>query len=488
MSVDPALRRLAAAVLLPGFDGTTAPPWLLDLLDDGLAGVCLFGQNVADPDQVRALTDRLHGVRPGVLVTSDEEGGTVTRLDVGEGSPWPGHAALGALDDLAVTEAVARGLGARARALGVDVVLGPVADVASEPDNPVIGERSFGADPALVARHAAAFVRGLHAGGAAACAKHFPGHGATRTDSHLTLPELDVDEATWRRRDLAPFAAAVEAGVDCVMTAHVVVRALDDQPSTTSSRVLGLLRDEVGFDGVVMTDAIDMKALSARVGRAGGAVAALRGGVDLVCVGNPVFPERYDDEAAARELVDAIARDVPGARLEEAAARVAALRLPGSGDAGTDAPSDARALALGAGAVGRALTRRGDTVLAGDAPVLLAPSETAYAAGTRPSQLARHLANVVPVDDADDARRVLREHRARPAVAVEGRSGPRSRAVVEAVLAARPDALVVHLGPDDPHRPPATHQLTTHAGGRAAAVAVHHALSAAHTTPTQEDM
>ncbi|MBS2938015.1 glycoside hydrolase family 3 protein [Nocardioides sp. J2M5] len=480
MSIDPTLRRLAAAVLVPGFDGTTAPPWLLDLLDDGLAGVCLFGQNVADPEQVRALTDSLHAVRPGVLVTSDEEGGTVTRLDVAAGSPWPGHATLGALDDVAVTAEVARGLGARARALGVDVVLGPVADVASEPDNPVIGERSFGADPDLVARHAAAFVRGLHAGGAAACAKHFPGHGATRTDSHLTLPELDVDEATWRRRDLAPFAAAVEAGVDCVMTAHVVVRALDDQPSTTSPRVLGLLRDELGFDGVVMTDAIDMKALSARVGRAGGAAAALRAGVDLVCVGNPVFPERYDDEAAARELVDAIALGVPGERLEEAAARVSALRMPAPGAA----PTDAEALALGVRAAGAALSRRGDVGLAPGVPVLLAPSETAYAAGTRPSQLARHLDDVVAVDDPDAALRHVRGREGRPVVAVEGRSGPRSRAVVEAVLAERADTLVVHLGPDDPHAPPATHQLTSHAGGRAAALAVRHAL----VTDTQEDM
>ena len=264
---DPALRRLALAVVLPGFVGTTVPDWLRRRLDDGLAGVCLFGQNVADDAQVTALGAALHDVRPDVLVTADEEGGSVTRLDAAAGSPWPGHASLGALDDLDVTEGVARGLGAAARERGVDVVLGPVVDVGSEPDNPVIGERSFGADPALVGRHGAAFVRGLQDAGVAACAKHFPGHGATRTDSHLDLPVIDVDEATWRARDLAPFADAVAAGVRCVMTAHVVVSCLDDVPATLSGRALGLLRTELGFDGVVLTDALDMRAISDGVGR-----------------------------------------------------------------------------------------------------------------------------------------------------------------------------------------------------------------------------
>ncbi len=469
---DPTLRRLAASVVLPGFVGTTPPDWLRRMLDDGLAGVCLFGQNVADAEQVRALTAALHDARPGVLVTADEEGGSVTRLDAATGSPWPGHAALGALDDVATTEDVASGIGARARALGVDVVLGPVVDVHSEPDNPVIGERSFGSDPVLVGRHAVAFVRGLHAGGVAACAKHYPGHGATRTDSHLTLPELDVDEATYRARDLAPFAAAVAGGVDCVMTAHVVVRSLDDQPATMSAPLLRLLRDELGFTGVVVSDALDMRAIADRVGRAPGAVRALVAGVDLVCIGNPVFPDPYADADAAEEVVAAVASGVPGDRLEEAAARIAALASRPAG-----APlDDGAALALGADAATRALTVTGDVRVGPDAVLLLTPPETSYAAGRRRSALAGLVGpdSMVEVADADDA--AARAGTAlEVVVVVEGRTGPGTRKVVDAVLAARPDAVVVHIGPADPGRQ-AARMLVTHTGGRAAAVAVRDAL------------
>ncbi len=470
MGADPTLRRLASAVVLPGFVGTTAPDWLLRMLDEGLAGVCLFGQNIEHPDQVRDLTAALHGVRPGVLVTADEEGGTVTRLDADAGSPWPGHAALGALDDLTTTQEVARGIAARARSLGVDVVLGPVVDVHSEPDNPVIGERSFGADPVLVGRHAMAFVRGLHAGGVAACAKHFPGHGATRTDSHVTLPELDVDEATYRARDLAPFAAAVAAGVDCVMTAHVVVRSLDAQPATMSAPVLRLLRDELAFTGVVVSDALDMRAIADRVGRAQGAVQALAAGVDLLCVGNPAFPDAYADAEAAEEVVAAVAAGVPGARLEEAAARVAALALPPA-----VAPlDDHAALAVGSDAATRALSVTGSVRVGSDALVLLAPPETSYAAGRRASALSG-LVPTVPVADADDAA-ALAGAAPQVVIVVEGRSGPVSRRVVASVLTVRPDAVVVHLGLADADGPTPARMLVTHGGGRAAAVAVQRAL------------
>lgn len=469
---DPTLRRLAASVVLPGFHGTTAPDWLLRELDGGLAGVCLFGQNVADPDQLRRLNASLHATRDGVLVTADEEGGSVTRLDVAGGSPWPGHAALGRLDDLAATEAVGRGIGARARDLGVDVVLGPVVDVDSEPDNPVIGERSFGADPVLVGRHAAAYVRGLHAGGAAGCAKHFPGHGATRTDSHVDLPVLDVDAATYRARDLAPFAAAVAAGVDLVMTAHVVVRALDDQPATMSPTVLRLLREELAFDGVIVTDAVDMRAISDGVGRAQGSVRALLAGVDLICIGNPAFPHGYDDEQAALEVIEAVAAGVPGERLEEASARLAGVRVPeGESPAGDD-----EALTWGAEAARRALTTRGDVVLGPETRVLLAPQETSYAAGRRPSMLARELSGVVEVADVDEALRAA-SGAGRLAVAVEGRGGPTGRSVVDAVLAARPDAVLVHLGPHDHRGADHAHLVVSHSGGRASARAVARTLT-----------
>ncbi|NUR05879.1 MAG: glycoside hydrolase family 3 protein, partial [Nocardioidaceae bacterium] len=323
----------ALPVLLPGFEGTTLPSWLASRLADGLAGVCLFGQNVASDEQLRALTGSVHAARPGALVASDEEGGSVTRVDLATGSRWPGHGTLGALDDERATYDVALGLGQRARDLGVDLVLAPVLDVSSEPDNPVIGVRSFGATTELVARHGVAFVRGLQDAGVLACGKHFPGHGATRTDSHVALPVLDVDEATWRARDLPPFAAAVRAGTRSLMTAHVVVRTLDDRPATLSPVLLGLLRDELGFEGVVVTDALDMQAISAGVGRAAGAVAALAAGADLLCIGNPAFPGGYDAEAVLDEIAAAVETAVadgvlPAERLAEATTRVAAL-VPG---------------------------------------------------------------------------------------------------------------------------------------------------------------
>ena len=481
---DPALHRLASAVVLPGFTGTTVPDWLRARLEGGLAGVCLFGHNVVDAEQVRALTAQLHDVRADVLVTSDEEGGSVTRLDAAAGSPWPGHATLGALDDPEATRRVAAGLGARARALGVDVVLAPVVDVGSEPDNPVIGERSFGADPDLVSRHGAAFVRGLQESGVAACAKHFPGHGATRTDSHVSLPVIDVDEATYRSRDLAPFAAAVDAGAHCVMTAHVVVTCLDEWPATMSAPVLALLRRELGFEGVVLSDALDMRAISAGVGRAQGAVRALAAGVDLLCIGNPEFPERYDAETAADEVVDAVVRavadgDVPAARLEEAAARVSGLAgrlMP----AAADVPDDTEALRLGTEVARRALEVCGDVRLSRPALVVVARPELSYAAGRRASVLVELLRRapgwqVVEVVDGDDAMsHVAARLQREVVVVVEGRSTPATAEVVDAVVAAAPHAVVVQR---DGLRESA-HTIRSFGGGAATARAVVERLGA----------
>ncbi len=456
-----AVRALALGVLLPGFVGTTVPGWLHDRLARGLAGVCLFGQNVEDDEQVRALAGSVRAARRTALVASDEEGGSVTRLDARTGSPWPGHAALGALDDEQATYDVALGLGARACSAGVDLVLAPVVDVGSEPDNPVIGVRSFGATADLVARHGVAFVRGLQDAGVAACVKHYPGHGATRTDSHLDLPVLDVDEATWRERDVAPFAATVAAGVACVMTAHVVVAEVDDRPATMSPVLLGLLREELGFDGVVVTDALDMRAISAGVGRARGAVLALAAGADLLCVGNPAFPDGYDAEAVLDEIVDAVEAAVldgtlPLDRLEDAARRVAALsdRLGAAPDDATG--PDQRA---GAAVAARAVQVRGDVALAGDDVLVVATvPRVAYAAGRVRSALLAELAGrrpswqVVEVDGPESVEQALASGTGDGSsprdvlVVSEGRPDPVGRAAVAAVLARVPGAVVVHGG------------------------------------------
>ncbi len=182
------LTRDALTVLQPGFAGTTAPDWLLRRLGEGLASVGLFGRNIASPGQLAALTAQLRAERDDVLVAIDEEGGDVTRLEVRSGSSFPGNHALGAVDDVELTRAVAHELGRRLAACGVNLNWAPSADVNSNPSNPVIGVRSFGADTELAARHTAAYVTGLQSAGVAACTKHFPGHGDTAVDSHHCLP------------------------------------------------------------------------------------------------------------------------------------------------------------------------------------------------------------------------------------------------------------------------------------------------------------
>ena len=260
------------------------------------------------------------------MIALDEEGGDVTRLHYRSGSPDPGNYALGVADDLAITSEVAEGIGIRLRAAGVGFALAPVADVNADPRNPVIGVRSFGRDPQLVSRHTAAWITAVQARGVAACAKHFPGHGDTHTDSHIGLPVVGCDEREWRRTHLPPFVAAIEAGVRAVMTAHLVVPALDDQPATTSERLLGdLLRGELGFDGVIVTDALDMGAVTRSMGSEAAAVRALRAGADLLCLGNLDARGRY--ERVRMAIIEAVrCGDLPRSRVEQAATRVERLR------------------------------------------------------------------------------------------------------------------------------------------------------------------
>ncbi|MER7154117.1 glycoside hydrolase family 3 protein, partial [Streptomyces lydicus] len=356
------LTRDALAVLQPGFTGTTAPDWLLRRLGEGLVSVGLFGRNIEDPAQLAALTARLRRERPDLLVAIDEEGGDVTRLEVRGGSSFPGNHALGAVDDTALTRAVARELGRRLAACGVNLNWAPSADVNSNPDNPVIGVRSFGADPQLVARHTAAYVAGLQSAGVAACTKHFPGHGDTAVDSHHDLPRITADLATLQERELVPFRAAIAAGTRAVMSAHILLPALDGtHPATLSPAALhGLLRAPVaegglGFDGLIVTDGMEMRAIAATYGIERGSVLAIAAGADAICVGGGLA-----DEDTVLRLRDALVRavrdgELPEQRLADAAARVRALaHRPGSPDAGEGA---APAPDIGLTAARRALRR-----------------------------------------------------------------------------------------------------------------------------------
>ncbi|MCK1835739.1 glycoside hydrolase family 3 protein, partial [Micromonospora sp. R42003] len=327
MGQDPGLRRLALGTLLAAYPGPVPPDWAVDLLADGLAGHTLFGTNIHDPAQVAASTAALRAGRPDVIVAIDEEGGDVTRLAHATGSPYPGNAALGTVDDPALTREVYAAIGAELAALGVTLDLAPTVDVNTADENPVIGTRSFGADPKRVAVHSAAAVAGLQSTGVAACAKHFPGHGATVADSHHELPTVDVPPAVLRERDLPPFAAVVDAGVRAVMTAHIRVPALTgDGPATFSRAVLhDLLRVEYGFTGAVVTDALEMKGAVLAAGGVGtGAVRALAAGADLLCIGARVDAELV--ESVAAEIVAAIGDGrLARERVEEAAGRTATL-------------------------------------------------------------------------------------------------------------------------------------------------------------------
>lgn len=273
--------------LLPGFTGTHLPAWLETRLRAGLGGVCLFGPNIQSRLQLRALTDAIYAANPRAIIAIDEEGGDVTRLFADIGSPSPGNAVLGRIDEPDVTRDAAAQTGWQLRRAGCTVDFAPSVDINSRSDNPVIGVRSFGATAERVARHGAAWVAGLQSTGIAATAKHFPGHGDTAQDSHVALPVIDGSLEELRQRELVPFVAAINAGARLVMTSHIVLPQLDaGNPATMSHPILvDLLRKELGFSGVIVSDALDMAGAQGPGGMAEAAVPALRAGCDLLCLG-----------------------------------------------------------------------------------------------------------------------------------------------------------------------------------------------------------
>ena len=324
---DPELARLAEAVLIPPFPGYTPPRWILSALEGGLAGVTLFGPNVSDPEQIARLTAALRGAVDEPIIAIDEEGGDVTRVSYWSGSLYPGNAALGAIDDPALTEQVHRAIGTDLARLGINVDLAPCVDVLDGKENPAIGTRSFGADPDLVSRHTAAAVLGLQSAGVAATAKHFPGHGSTRADTHEVVASIAGDLAEVWRRDLPPFQAAIAAGAAGIMPGHLRLPELtgDLPASLSAAAVTGLLRGELGFDGTIISDALEMRAVSGPYGIPEAAVMAIIAGVDLLCLGRDVLEHEYHAIVAAISDAARSGR-LPAARLEEAADRVARLR------------------------------------------------------------------------------------------------------------------------------------------------------------------
>ena len=314
------------ATLLPGFAGTELPTWLRDRLRGGLGGVCLYAQNISSVEQLRMLTDAIMAENPYAIIAIDEEGGDVTRLFAAAGAAFPGNAVLGRLDDLDTTRQTAAAIGWSLRQAGCTVNFAPCVDVNSRSDNPVIGVRSFGSDAELVARHGRAWVAGLQSTGVAATAKHFPGHGDTAQDSHVSLPVVDRSLDELRRRELVPFVAAADAGCRVIMTSHIMLPQLDSKHPATMSRFVlhDLLRRELGFSGVIVSDALDMVGASGSLGMVGAAVAGLRAGCDLLCLGTENTDAQLDDIEEA--VNDAVAEStLPSTRVSDAISRVRGL-------------------------------------------------------------------------------------------------------------------------------------------------------------------
>jgi beta-N-acetylhexosaminidase len=318
------LERAAARMVCIGFDGTTIPADVDALLRRGAGGVVFFSRNVASPEQFADLAADLKDRAGRPLLTSiDQEGGRVQRLR----EPFtiiPPMRAVGQAGDPKLAYELGRVLARELRAVNVDMNLAPVLDVDTNPANPVIGARSFGRTPGLVSEMGVALLRGLQDAGVAACAKHFPGHGDTSQDSHHDLPRLDHATDRLESVELVPFRAAIGAGIGAIMSAHVVFGPIDPtHPATMSRAVLdGLLRRRLGFEGLIVSDAMEMKAIADHFGFADAVVRGAAAGIDLFMVCHSAAQQNE----AIDVLVKAVERgEVPRERIDDAGRRLDAV-------------------------------------------------------------------------------------------------------------------------------------------------------------------
>jgi beta-N-acetylhexosaminidase len=327
-------RRIAGRLCLVDFSGTDPTARLERLITERhIGGVVLFRKNVASAVQVAALTAGLQGVAraagaPAPWVSIDHEGGGVNRFGLADASPpavtpLPSAMALGAAGDPLLAQRAGRVAGTELRAMGIHLNFAPVMDVNNNPANPVIGARAFGESPALVETMGLAYIRGLQETGVGATAKHFPGHGDVTVDSHLALPRVEHGPDRLEAIELPPFAAAVRADVAAVMTAHIVFPGLDPTgvPATLSAAILsGILRERWGYQGLICSDSLAMRAIVDTYGAGDAAVAAVRAGCDLLLALGP--------DAMQDEILEALACAIEtgvgsGAQAAAAAARVA---------------------------------------------------------------------------------------------------------------------------------------------------------------------
>jgi beta-N-acetylhexosaminidase len=381
--------------LLLTFEGKHAPTTALLKSIRRLkpAGFTLFrAANIDNPGQVRQLTQALQQAAreaslPPFLIATDQEGGQL--MAIGEGAtPFPGNLALGATGSEDLAYQVGFAIGSELAAMGVNVNYAPVCDVNVNPSNPVVGARAFGEDPALVAHLAAAQVRGLQAAGVAATAKHFPGHGDTAQDSHYGVPVVPHDAGRLAQVELPPFEAAIQAGVRLVLTAHLALPAFNgelDLPATLSAKIIqGLLRKQLGFEGVIVSDAMDMKAIRQGDGLPIDAIAAAAAGVDLLLLNHPA----EDQERVYTALYQACQRAILAAdQLMASAGRVLALKgwLEGQSQPELDVVGCAEHQALALEVARKSMTRVRDT--AGLLPLRLRPEARLAAILPQPQDL-----------------------------------------------------------------------------------------------------
>ncbi len=313
-------------MMMVGFHGLTAPDYILDWLREGrIAGVILFARNIDNPEQVAQLTQQIHdnAIYPAI-VAIDQEGGTVSRMREGF-TESPSAMALASSQNGDYTAPMMQVLGDEMRVLGINWTYAPVCDITYNRDNPTVGTRSFGSDAETVSQYVAEAVKGFQAGGVAACAKHFPGLGDTAIDTHLALARLDVPVEHLLAHDLLPYRSAISADVASVMVTHTVFTQLDTEYPATLSPVIvkQLLRDELGFDGIVVTDCMEMRAVSDNFGVGESAVLSVLGDHDFI-----LFSHTREMQAQAYDAVCEAVKSgrIPQSRIDDALRRIETFR------------------------------------------------------------------------------------------------------------------------------------------------------------------
>jgi beta-N-acetylhexosaminidase len=328
--VSMSLAEKVGQLFIVGFEGTEITfeleAWMATY---GWGGVIIFGRNVGSPAQVLSLTQGLQTAvqargHPPLLIAVDQEGGRVARLKA-PFTTFPSAAMVGQTDSEELTCNVGKALATELRAVGITMAMAPVLDVLSNPDNTVIGDRAFSSDPYRVARLGTAFMRGMHASGVIAVGKHFPGHGDTLLDSHVALPVCERTVVQLNACELLPFDAAIAAGLEAIMTAHVIYKAWDaGLPATLSSAILtGILRGHIGFQGVIISDDLGMAAVSQTMPWEEVPMQALRAGVDLLLICH----QRERQEQAYARVLNAVQRgELAESLVDRAVARIRTLK------------------------------------------------------------------------------------------------------------------------------------------------------------------